>query len=147
MVNARDTMALFGKELRLLIKSKNLPTMSWENVLPDVLYSICSLLCTSTNATPHERLFGFCRRFSNGHSVPTWLINPGPVLLKRHVRHSKYEPLVEEIELLEANSKYSHVRMPDGRETTVATRNLAPMADKINYNDGNINYENNSNEY
>ncbi len=40
-------------------KSKNLPIKYWQEVLPDVLHSIWSLLCTSTNETPHERLFCF----------------------------------------------------------------------------------------
>jgi hypothetical protein len=36
--------------------------------------------------------------------------------------------------------------MPDGHETTVATRHLAPMADIIRDNVGNNNYNDNFNE-
>jgi len=36
------------------LKSRNLPVTQWETVLPDALHSVRSLLCTSTNATPHE---------------------------------------------------------------------------------------------
>ena len=36
------------------------------------------------------------------------------------------EPLVDEVELLQANPHYAHVRYPDGRETTVETKHLAP---------------------
>ena len=36
------------------------------------------------------------------------------------------DPLVDEVELLQANPHYAHVRYPDGRETTVATKHLAP---------------------
>ena len=46
--------------------------------------------------------------------------------MKRQVRTSKMDPLVEEVELLQANPHYAHVRYPDGRETTVATKHLAP---------------------
>ena len=35
-------------------------------------------------------------------------------------------PLVERVELLDANPGYAHVRLPDGRETTVSMRHLAP---------------------
>eukprot|EP00096_Caligus_rogercresseyi_P012477 TRINITY_DN5230_c0_g1_i8.p2 TRINITY_DN5230_c0_g1~~TRINITY_DN5230_c0_g1_i8.p2 ORF type:complete len:109 (+),score=7.52 TRINITY_DN5230_c0_g1_i8:2063-2389(+) len=42
--------------------------------------SIRSLLCTSTNSTPHERFFQFQRRSSHGNSLPSWLMNPGPVM-------------------------------------------------------------------
>ena len=57
------------------------------------------------------------------------LSTPGRVLLKRHVRESKYDPLVDEVELLDANPEYAHVRFPSGRETTVSLRHLAPRGD------------------
>ena len=72
----------------------------WETVLPEVLRSIRSLLCAATNATPHERLFSYQKRTPSGHSLPTWLSTPGPVLLRRHVQARKYEPLVDEVVLL-----------------------------------------------
>ena len=95
-------------------------------ILPDALQSTPSLLCTATNATPHERLFNFQRRSANGSSMPSWLMQPGTVLMKRNVSRSKYELLVDEVELVEANSHYAHVKFPDGRETTVSTKQLAP---------------------
>ena len=114
------------KGITMCLKSKNMPLKYWQESLPDVLHSARSLLCTATNETPHERFFGFTRRSSSGPSIPAWLSTPGPVLVKRHVRSSKTDPLVEECELLEANSHYAHVRYSDGRETTVATKHLAP---------------------
>ncbi len=41
---------------------------------------------------------------------------------------TKHDPLVDEVELLEANSHYAHVRFPDGRESTVSTHHLAPYS-------------------
>ena len=113
------------KALTMCLKSKNLPITLWQDVLPDVLHSARSLLCTAINETPHERFFGFPRRSSSGASIPTWLSTPGPVLLKRQVRSSKTDPLVDEVELLEVNPNYAHVRYPDGRETTVSIKHLA----------------------
>ncbi|KAL7637910.1 UNVERIFIED_CONTAM: hypothetical protein RMT77_011523 [Armadillidium vulgare] len=98
---------------------------TWELVLPDALHSIRSLLCTATNATPHERLFSFPRKTSLGLSIPSWLVEPGSVLLKKYVR-CKDDPLVEEVQLLEANPQFAHVRFPNGREDTVSIRDLAP---------------------
>ena len=95
--------------------------------MPDALHSIRSLLCTATNTTPHERLFNFPRRSMNGESIPIWLSNPGPVFLKRYVRRSKYEPLVDKVELIESNPNYAHIRYPNGREDTVSLRDLAPI--------------------
>ena len=87
---------------------------------PYALHSIRSLLCTTTNTTLHERVLSFTRRSTVGRYIPTWLMTPGTVLLKRHVRTHKSEPLVEEVELLKANLQYAHVRLPDGRETMVS---------------------------
>ena len=58
--------------------------------------------------------------------MPTWLLTPGPVILKCHVRTSKNDPLVDEVQLLQANPQYAHIRHTDGRETTVSIQHLAP---------------------
>lgn len=112
--------------VQLSLRSRGLSVNCWESVLTDALHAIRSLLCTATNVTPHERLFSHPRRSASGCSLPSWLLTPGTVLLKRLVRQSKYEPLVDEVELLECNPQYAHVRLPDGKETTVALRHLAP---------------------
>ena len=109
------------KTVLLALKTRELPVSCWQDVLQDVLHSIRSLLCTATNATPHESLFIHQRRSTTGTSVPSWLNTLGLVLLKRQVRKSKFDPLVDEVELIEAN---------DGREDTVATKFLAPQVDR-----------------
>ena len=48
------------------------------------------------------------------HFLRSWLTTPGPVLLKRHVRNSKMDPLVEEVDLIEANPRYAYISFPDG---------------------------------
>ena len=118
------------RAILLSLKSRKLPISHWEDVLLDALHSIRSLLCTSTNCTPHERLFSYCRKSTSGTSIPTWLASPGPVLLRRHNRASKYDPLVEEVELLQCNPQYAVVRLSDGREDTVALRHLAPVGEE-----------------
>ena len=114
------------KTITLALKSNNLPTTSWQFVLDDALHSMRSLLCTATNCTSHERLFNFTRRSTNGTAVSFWLLTPGPVLLKRHTRASKYDPFFDEVYLIEANPLYAHVRFQSGREDTVAIKHLAP---------------------
>ena len=96
-----------------------------------MLSTIRSLLCTATNCTPHERMFNYNRRSTNGESLPSWLTTPGKVHMKRHVCHSKYEPLVEEVDLLEANPMYAFIRNADGRESTVSLRDLPPVGAPI----------------
>lgn len=117
---------IIWKTVTLILKSKEADISQWETVLTQALHCIRSLLCTSTNETPHERFLGFPRRSPNGHSIPTWLSTPGKVFLRRHVRTSKHDPLVDEVELIEANPMYAHIRYSDGRENTVSTRDLAP---------------------
>ena len=113
------------KTVSLALDSSKLTINCWESVLPDALHSIRSLLCTTTNSTPHERLFSFPRRSANGASIPTWLTTPGKVYLRRHVRN-KTDPLVDEVDLIEATPTYAHIRYNDGRESTVSTSDLAP---------------------
>ena len=44
------------RTVKLMLRNLNLPELSWETVLPQSLHAVRSLLCTTTNATPHERL-------------------------------------------------------------------------------------------
>ena len=45
----------------------------------------------------------------------------------KHVRKSKYDPLIEKVELIEA--QHSHIRYPNRKETTVSVQHLAPKDD------------------
>ena len=116
--------SIIWKTVSLALRSKQLPPTHWEYVLEEALHSIRSLLCTTTNCTPHERMFSHTRKSSSGVALPCW-IKPGPVYVKRHNRN-KCDLLVEEAELLKANPHYAHVRLEDGREITVSLRDLAP---------------------
>jgi len=101
--------------VRLALASRKLTVTQWECVLPDTR----SLLCTATNATLHERLFnykeaivlwGFCTElveFSRSR------------IFERHTRSSKYEPLVEEVDVVHVTPNYACVCLSTGRETTV----------------------------
>ena len=119
------------KTIQLMLRTQKLDEKLWETVLPEALHSIRSLLCTATNATPHERFVPFTSRSMFGRSLPSWLINPGVILIRKHNRN-KDEPFCEEVELLHANPSYAYVRFPDGRETTVSTNDLAPQGTSPN---------------
>ena len=109
---------IIWKTVLLGLRTKNLPITEWQQILLDALHSIRTLLCTATNCTPHERMFHHPRRSSSGNSMPTWLMNPGPVFVKKHARKSKYDPVVERVELIHANPEYAFVRFDNGREST-----------------------------
>jgi hypothetical protein len=115
----------------LYAHSHNVNISEWEDILLKALHSIRSLLCTATNSTPHERLFSFQRRPGsiNSKILPTWLINPGPVLLRNFERSNKNDIMVRRVELLEANPNYAIIR--DGRGVTkaVSVKDLAPVSE------------------
>lgn len=115
------------KAVSMACHSQGIDIKSWETVLPVALHSIRSLLCTATNQTPHERFFNHPRRSASGQALPTWLLTADRVLLQRTKRASKYEPLVDEVELVHITPTYAKVRLPSGREPTVSLRHLAPI--------------------
>jgi len=117
------------KTVSLILKGRNLGPHLWELVLPDAFHAVRTLLCTATDASPHERFFPFSRRSMLGRSLPSWMITPGTVLLK-FVRN-KSDPLCEEVYLLDANPKSALIRFQDGRETTVSTSDLASAGRRV----------------
>ena len=96
---------------------------------PDALHSIRTLISVSTNCIPHECLFQYQRWSATECKVPSWLSTPGQVLIKKHVRKSNYDPLIEEVKLIEANLQYAHNRYLNGKEATVSGQHLAPKRD------------------
>ena len=105
-------MELYGKQYNMHVDPAILISNLWK-VFFLIHYTIRSLLCTATNATPHDRLFIYSRHSSSGVSIPSWLSNSEPLLLKRHTLQFKYDPLVDEVELLESNPRYAHIRYRD----------------------------------
>ena len=65
------TIGTVWQTVKLALKAHNLPINQWENVLPDVLHSLRSRLCTATNATIPSNLAveswpNFIRDFTGG---------------------------------------------------------------------------------
>ena len=90
-------------------ESCNILTTEWERVLPNALHAIRLLLCTDTNCTTHAYIFNFHRHSTTGKSMLSWLMHPGKVLMHRNARKSMYDPLVDEVDLLEGDSQYAHL--------------------------------------
>ena len=62
---------IIWKTVQLALANRKMPISKWESVITEGLNAIRTLLCTSTNATPHERFFSFQRRSSIGTSLPS----------------------------------------------------------------------------
>ena len=58
--------------------------------------------------------------------LPSWLINPGPVLLRNFEKSNKNDDLVKRVELLEANPHYALIKDQRGITKTVSVQDLAP---------------------
>ena len=73
-------------------------------------------------------MFLFRRRPGIGYDkiLPTWLIQPGPVLLRNFERTNKNDVLVKRVELIEANPNYAIIKDGRGITKTVSTKDLAP---------------------
>ena len=46
-------------------------------------------------------------------------------MLRRFVCHTKNDPLVDEVHLMDINPSYAHIRYPDGCESTVSIKDLS----------------------
>ena len=75
---------------------------------------VCTSRCSSlyqifiVDSNEHyTTFFNFPCRSSHGSCPPLWL-TPGPVLLRRFVRSSKTDDLVDEVELVDVNPTYAH---------------------------------------
>ena len=121
----------------MLLHSLKQDISNWESMLPTALHSIRSLLNSTTNCTPHERFFNYQRRSGSiGRKVlSSWLINPGPVLLKNFEKSSKDDDLVKRMDLLEANPHYAMMKDQRGNTKTVSTHDFAPFPRPNTLND------------
>lgn len=75
-------------------------------------------------------MFTHVRKSTFGESMPTWLQTVNKIL-KRNFNRTKYDPLVEEIELIEPNLRYSVIHLGGGREVTVSNRHIAPSGEQV----------------
>ena len=57
--------------------------------------------------------------------LPSWLINPGPVLLRNFEKSNKNDELVKRVELLEASPHYALIKDQRGITKTVSVQDLA----------------------
>jgi len=92
----RKATANVNSTIKLLFHGERLPEESWGSVLLEALHAFCSLMCLATNETPDERLLRLSRKAMFGPALPSWLLSPGTVLLRRFVRN-KGEPLCDPV--------------------------------------------------
>ena len=68
--------------------------------------------------------------------MPAWLLKEEPVYLRKFIRN-KSDPLCERVYLLDANPSYAHVRLFNGKETTVSTSDLTPVPENAYFENEN----------
>jgi len=84
-----------------------------------------SFQCISSNITSQKHFFALARRSAHGTALPTWLASTQKVILRRFVRTSKFDPVVDEVDLIDANPIYVHIRHNDSGESTMSLRDIA----------------------
>ena len=119
-----------------MLHSRRFPEEALENIFQDAIHSTRSLLCTSINSTPHDRFFQFHCRSMLEKSIPSWVLNSGPVFLRNFVKN-KGDLLCYKVELIKSNLKFAHVRFKDGKECTVSTKDLTPKPCQDSGSDSN----------
>lgn len=90
------------------------------------LYSNPVMHCNERTTPPHQkkRFQPLQRRTSLATSLLSWLSQSSTVRLRRHVRHSKNDPLVKEVKLMQANAHYATDLHLDGRRDTVLSKDM-----------------------
>lgn len=84
----------------------------WEAAFHDALHSIRSLLCAAISCMPYEKTNQriLCISLDNGF----W-----SRLLKRMDRCSKFDPLIEKVDLINCNPQYAHIKLSNGKKTSL----------------------------
>ena len=102
-------------------------------MLCETLSAIRTILYTTTNETPHDRLFQSQRREGFGYYIPAWIRAGTNALLCNFVRN-KSEPLVTKVKIIGVVShKAVCIEYADGRRSTVSTSDLAPTSGSMNF--------------
>ncbi|KAI0986275.1 hypothetical protein GJ496_011776 [Pomphorhynchus laevis] len=87
-------------------------------------HTIPAFHCYKSNTS--QAFIHISRKTNDGCPCPDWLVKSQDVLVKRHARRSKFEPLVDTARLVLANPTYVIVRYPNNREAIVSLRYLSP---------------------
>lgn len=72
-------------------------------------------------------MFTHLWRLANGVSILNWLTESERVLMRKLNQTNKYQSIVEVVELIHVNLKYSYIRLADGRESKVLNHHLVPL--------------------
>lgn len=65
----------------------------------------------------YKYLLRFQKKLDNGTSLSSWLSSPGTVYMICNVYLTKYETLLDEVELVKDNPNSANIRLPNGTET------------------------------
>ena len=105
---------VFWKGVLCNLHSRGLTEDRWEEIMPDVLASIRTLISTATNSTSHDQIFGFSRRSSSALRIANWLAPDNNIYVKNFVRNQS-DPLMKPAEVVEViNDQFVRVQRPSG---------------------------------
>lgn len=127
MSSEKNAMTLSGKPFNWLPQIENARCLIRKNFSQNIwtLFEPGYAL-QRTHHPPHQkkRFQPLQRRTSLATSLLSWLSQSSTVRLRRHVRHSKNDPLVKEVKLMQANAHYATDLHLDGRRDTVLSKDM-----------------------
>jgi transposase InsO family protein len=120
-------VGIIWKTITLELEQLKLSMHQWDTVVDRALASIRALINTSTNETPHSRMFVFAhnRVFNESNYVEA----EKEMYLRKFVRN-KSDPLVaEKVTIVNYNPNYSDILHANGRSDRVSNNDLTPCPD------------------
>ena len=117
-------VGVIWKTVNLNLKDRRMEVTKWDSVLDDSLCNIRSLINTSTNCTPHDRFFSF-RRGVFIQTNDACEVNRQKYMYLRKFVRGKTDPLVEQVEVLNHNPKFSEIKYGDGKIDKVSNNDLS----------------------
>lgn len=112
------------KTVQLLTAERGLTNSQWDEVVDEALACIRSLKNTSTNCSPHARMFNFTRNIKVSRLSSESLNDQSDAYLRRFVR-SKNEPIVEKVRIVNRNPNFTEVQLDSGKIEKYSNRNIA----------------------
>ena len=68
----------------------------------------------------------------SGPGAIAWLMSNNKAFVRRFITHSKSDPYIDKVELVNVNPTYAEVRYPNESKATVSTRQLSPCPNVYN---------------
>ena len=117
-------VGIIWKTIMLNLKDREMIVSEWDKLIDISLDNIRSLTNTVVNEVPHSRFFSFNRRVLVRRNCNSKENDQRYMYLRKFVK-GKYDPLVQQVEILNHNPQYSEIKYADGKVDRVSNKDLS----------------------